>query len=74
VSKPAIDVITSVERRRRWSRAEKERLVAASLERDLNREAFAHEYGINRAYLSGVERQSALVALSWKTSQSRRTL
>jgi len=26
------EVITSVERRRRWSRAEKERLVAASLE------------------------------------------
>jgi transposase len=27
-----IEVITSVERRRRWSSAEKERLVAASLE------------------------------------------
>ena len=27
-----IEVITSVERRRRWSAAEKERLVAASLE------------------------------------------
>ena len=32
MSKPAIEVITSVERRRRWSTAEKERLVAASLE------------------------------------------
>jgi transposase len=27
-----IEVITSVERRRRWSRAEKERLVAAAIE------------------------------------------
>jgi transposase len=32
MSKTAIEVITSVERRRRWSAAEKERLVAASLE------------------------------------------
>jgi transposase len=29
---PRVEVITSVERRRRWSREEKERLVAASLE------------------------------------------
>ena len=28
-----IEVITSVQRRRRWSRAEKERIVAAALER-----------------------------------------
>jgi transposase len=27
-----VEVITSVQRRRRWSRAEKERLVAATLE------------------------------------------
>src|SRR5262249_19247059 len=32
MSKTAIEVITSVQRRRRWSAAEKERLVAASLE------------------------------------------
>lgn len=29
---PGVEVITSVERRRRWLREEKERLVAASLE------------------------------------------
>ncbi len=29
---PRVEVITSVERRRRWSRDEKERLVAASFE------------------------------------------
>jgi len=32
MSKTAIEVITSVQRRRRWSAEEKERLVAASLE------------------------------------------
>jgi transposase len=32
MTKPPIAVITSVERRRRWSREEKERLVAACLE------------------------------------------
>jgi hypothetical protein len=32
MSKSAIEVITSVQRRRRWSAEEKERLVAASLE------------------------------------------
>src|SRR5262245_29677366 len=32
MSNTAIEVITSVQRRRRWSAAEKERLVAASLE------------------------------------------
>ncbi|WP_164841743.1 hypothetical protein [Sinorhizobium meliloti] len=32
MTKHQIEVITSVERRRRWSREEKERLVAATLE------------------------------------------
>ncbi|WP_160170251.1 hypothetical protein [Sinorhizobium medicae] len=32
MTKQLVEVITSVERRRRWSRAEKERLVAATLE------------------------------------------
>jgi transposase len=32
MTKPPIEVITSVERRRRWSREDKERLVAACLE------------------------------------------
>jgi transposase-like protein len=32
MSKAAIEVITSVQRRRHWSTTEKERLVAASLE------------------------------------------
>lgn len=33
---PRMEVITSVERRRRWSREEKERLVAASFELDVS--------------------------------------
>ena len=32
MTKTQVEVITSVERRRRWSRAEKERLVAAAIE------------------------------------------
>ena len=32
MTKAQVEVITSVERRRRWSRAEKERIVAAALE------------------------------------------
>jgi transposase len=32
MTKTQVEVITSVERRRRWSRAEKERIVAAAME------------------------------------------
>jgi transposase len=32
MTKSAVEVITSVQRRRRWNAAEKERLVAATLE------------------------------------------
>jgi transposase len=32
MTKTQVEVITSVQRRRRWSRAEKERVVAAALE------------------------------------------
>jgi transposase len=42
----AIEVITSVERRRRWSAAEKERLVSASLEAGASVSAVAREAGI----------------------------
>jgi transposase len=57
VSKPAIEVITSVERRRRWSAAEKERLVAASLERGATVSAVAREAGIHPGQLYGWRRQ-----------------
>jgi transposase len=57
MSKPAIEVITSVERRRRWSRAEKERLVTASLERGASVSAVAREAGIHPGQLFGWRRQ-----------------
>ncbi len=57
MSKPAIEVITSVERRRRWSTAEKERLVAASLEHGATVTAVARETGIHPGQLYGWRRQ-----------------
>lgn len=43
---PRVEVITSVERRRRWSREEKERLVAASFEPGVSASAVARSAGI----------------------------
>jgi transposase len=53
----AIEVITSVERRRRWSEAEKERLVAASLEAGASVSAVARDAGIHPSQLYGWRRQ-----------------
>jgi transposase len=53
----AIEVITSVERRRRWGAAEKERLVAASLEAGASVSAVAREAGIQPSQLYGWRRQ-----------------
>jgi transposase len=57
MSKTAIEVITSVQRRRRWSAAEKERLVAASLEPGASVSAVAREAGIHPSQLYGWRRQ-----------------
>ncbi len=57
MSKAAIEVITSVQRRRRWSVAEKERLVAASLEPGCGVSAVAREAGIHPGQLYGWRRQ-----------------
>jgi transposase len=46
-----VEVITSVQRRRRWSRAEKERIVAAALEPGANASAVAREAGIHASQL-----------------------
>ena len=51
----AIEVITSVERRRRWSGPEKERLVTASLESSVS--AVARQAGIHPSQLYGWRRQ-----------------
>jgi transposase len=52
-----IEVITSVERRRRWSPAEKRQLVAATLEPDASVSAVAREAGIHPGQLYGWRRQ-----------------
>jgi len=53
----AIEVITSVERRRRWSAAEKERLVSASLAPSASVSAVARDAGIHPSQLHGWRRQ-----------------
>jgi transposase len=52
-----MEVITSVQRRRRWSSAEKERLVAASLEPGASVSAVAREAGVHPGQLYGWRRQ-----------------
>jgi transposase len=52
-----IEVITSVERRRRWSAVEKERLVAATLEPGASVTAIAREAGVQPGQLYGWRRQ-----------------
>ena len=52
-----IEIITSVQRRRRWSSAEKERLVAATLEPGASVSAIAREAGIHASQLYGWRRQ-----------------
>ncbi|RVG55120.1 IS66-like element accessory protein TnpA [Sinorhizobium meliloti] len=51
MTKHQIEVITSVERRRRWSREEKERLVAATLEPGASVSEIAHSAGIHVSQL-----------------------
>ena len=46
-----VEVITSVPRRRRWSRAEKERIVAAALEPGASASEVAREAGIHVSQL-----------------------
>jgi transposase len=57
MNQTAIEVITSVQRRRRWSAAEKEQLVAASLEPGSGVSAVAREAGIHPSQLYGWRRQ-----------------
>lgn len=52
-----VEVITSVERRRRWSSAEKEQLAAASLEPGASVSSIAREAGIHPSQLYGWRRQ-----------------
>jgi transposase len=52
-----VEVITSVERRRRWSSAEKQQLVAATLEPGASVSAIARDAGIHPSQLYGWRRQ-----------------
>jgi transposase len=52
-----VEVITSVQRRRRWSAAEKEALVAATLEPGASVSAVARRAGIHPSQLYGWRRQ-----------------
>jgi transposase len=51
MTKTQVEVITSVQRRRRWSRAEKERIVAAALEPGAVASEVAREAGIHASQL-----------------------
>lgn len=51
MTKQLLEVITSVERRRRWSREEKERLVAACLESNVSVSEIARSAGIHAGQL-----------------------
>ncbi|WP_245440701.1 transposase [Mesorhizobium sanjuanii] len=51
MTKHQIEVITSVERRRRWSREEKERLVAATFEAAASVSEIARSAGIHGSQL-----------------------
>jgi transposase len=57
MTKTAVEVMTSVQRRRRWTAAEKERLVAASLEPGIGVSVVAREAGIHPSQLYGWRRQ-----------------
>jgi len=57
MTKTHVEVITSVERRRRWGSAEKERLVAASLEPGASASALARDAGLHPSQLYRWRRQ-----------------
>ena len=54
MTKGRIEIITSVQRRRRWSSVEKERLAAATLEPGASVSAIAREAGIHASQLYGM--------------------
>lgn len=57
MTKTQVEVITSVQRRRRWSSAEKERIVAAALEPDAVASEVARAAGIHVSQLFRWRRQ-----------------
>ena len=57
MTKGRVEVITSVERRRRWSAAEKQQVVAATLEPGASVSVVARQAGIHPGQLYGWRRQ-----------------
>ena len=62
MTKTQVEVITSVERRRRWSRAEKERIVAAAMEPGAVASEVARAAGIHASQLFRWRQQLCSVA------------
>ena|ERR1700686_1101843 len=62
MTKTPVEVITSVQRRRRWSRAEKERVVAAAMEPDAVASEVARAAGIHASQLFRWRQQLCAVA------------
>jgi transposase len=62
VTNQRVEIITSVQRRRRWSAAEKEQLVTASLEPGVSVSRIAREAGIHPGQLYGWRRQLRALA------------
>jgi len=63
MTKTQVEVITSVQRRRRWSRAEKERIVAAALEPGAVASEVARAAGIHTSQLFRWRQELCLPAL-----------
>jgi transposase len=57
MTKTQADIVTSVRQRRKWSRAEKERIVAAAMEPGATAAAVAREAGIQASQLFRWRRQ-----------------
>jgi transposase len=64
MTKTQVEVITSVQRRRRWSRAEKERIVAAAIEPGAVASEVARSAGIHASQLFRWRQQLCTVAPS----------
>jgi transposase len=62
VTNQRVEIITSVQRRRRWSAAEKEHLVTTSLEPGASVSRVAREAGIHPGQLYGWRRQLRVAA------------
>jgi len=71
LTKARVEVITSVERRRRWAAAEKERIVAASLEAGAVVSVLARETGIHPSQLYGWRRRAHGSIAAWTTLRWR---